>query len=217
MEDIDPTPHVEAILDFWFGPLDDSSLLDREREPFRTQFLRWYGKRPEIDDAIGDRFGSLLRSVSEGRGWAERVDRWAQVPKGLLALTVLLDQFPRNIYRESPRMYRWDSLGLLVSEAARAEAKDYTLVERMFAWVPVMHAECPTLQHTMLEAFEQLVEDAYDKSPHNVGFFEFARDFARRHVEIVDRFGRFPHRNAILGRRNRGEEASFLAAGNAGF
>ena len=211
---------VEAILDFWFGSMDDRTLLDREREPFRTHFTRWYGKSPEVDREIRRRFEAELERVTEnGRSWDDTVRRWAEHRQGLLALTILLDQLPRNMYRDTPRMYARDALGLLVSERARAlpDAGSLPLMQQMFLAVPLMHAESLTLQQRMLARFEGLVAQAEKRSPQNVGFYRFALDYAKRHVDVVTRFGRFPHRNAILGRTSSAEEAKFLESDEAYF
>lgn len=203
---------VPAILDFWFGSIDDGTLLRRDSEPFATHFTRWYGKNAEVDASIRQWFEPDLAEVTRtGKDWDETLREWRLEPRGALALTVLLDQLPRNMYRDTPRMYAHDALGLLASEAARAEiTHDLPLVHRMFASVPLMHAESLPLQEKMLADFEGFVELAAARSPENVGFFRFALDYARRHVDVIRQFGRFPHRNAILGRASTAEEVELL-------
>lgn len=208
------------ILDYWFSSLDDAATLDREAEPFRTCYARWYAKRPEIDDEIRARFEPALRAVTrDGAGWERRVDAWRSVPKGLLALVILLDQLPRNMYRDSPRMYAHDPLALAVTTLAMREYENapLPLVERMFLYVPLMHAESSTLQQAMVARFERLADLAVTVSPRNRGFFEHALGYARRHLAVVERFGRFPHRNEILGRRSTPEEVEFLKRADATF
>lgn len=202
-----------SILEYWFSSLDDASSLDRQLEPFRTCLARWYGKQPAIDDEIRARFEPALLAVTgNGRRWDEEVAHWQQTPLGLLALVILLDQFPRNIYRDSARMYAHDALALTVTTAAIREYEEQTLslVQRMFLYVPLMHVENLTLQQAMVVRFEALVTLATERSPQNVGFFEFALDYARRHRDVVATFGRFPHRNAILGRQSTASELEFL-------
>jgi uncharacterized protein (DUF924 family) len=216
------TEHDQAatILEYWFSNLDDDAQLDPAAEPFRTCFQRWYGKDPAIDAEIRARFEPLLLEVSrEGRRLDEILDAFRAAPGGLLALVILLDQLPRNMYRRSARMYEHDALALAASLAAiRAYEHDASLpvVRRMFLYVPLMHVENRTLQGYMLSRFDALVELARARSPQNVGFFEHARDQARRHVDVVARFGRFPHRNELLGRETKPAERTFLVD-NPGF
>src|SRR5688572_6786359 len=119
MDDDRVRPLAAAILDYWFASLDDASLLDREAEPFRTCHARWYGKLPEIDLEIRQRFEPALEATTgAGSRWEDEVGRWRRVPNGLLALLVLLDQLPRNMYRNTPRMYRHDPLALSLATLA---------------------------------------------------------------------------------------------------
>lgn len=203
-----------AILEYWFSSLDDAAALDRETEPFRTCYARWYGKRPAIDDEIRTLFEPALEvATREGGGWDRRVDEWGRAPLGLLALVILLDQLPRNMYRDSPRMYAHDPLALSVAMLAIREYENapLSLVQRMFLYVPLMHVENSTLQQAMVARFEGLAAQAGVRSAHNARFFEFALDYARRHLAVVERFGRFPHRNELLGRPSTPEELEFLA------
>jgi uncharacterized protein (DUF924 family) len=210
---------ARAILDYWFGSMGDGTVLDREAEPFATHFRRWYGKSPEVDAAIRRDFEPDLHAViATGRRWDETMQAWREQPRGLLALTILLDQLPRNMYRDTARMYACDALGLLASEAAREEiTDDLPLVHRMFISVPLMHVENLTLQERMLVDFEMLVELAATRSPKNTRFFRFALDYAKRHVDVIREFGRFPHRNALLGRISTTAEVEFLARPDAYF
>jgi uncharacterized protein (DUF924 family) len=211
---VEPVADVSrAVLEYWFSTLDDAVPLDRESEPFATCFARWYGKRPAIDEEIRARFEpALLETTRDGARWDQRVAEWQREPLGLLALVVLLDQFPRNMYRDSARMYAHDDLALSVTTTAirEYEAQSLTLVQRMFLYVPLMHSENPTLQQAMVARFESLVALAELRSPKNKKFFEFALDYARRHCQVVERFGRFPHRNEILGRVSTASELEFL-------
>lgn len=207
-----PPQRTQAILEYWFGSMDDDTVLHREVEPFATYFQRWYGKSPQIDAAIRETFEpDLDKVVAAGRRWDVTVREWQPQPRGMLALTVLLDQLPRNMYRNTARMYAQDALGLLASESARAEiTEDLPLVHRMFISVPLMHIENLTLQERMLADFEALAALAATRSPQNVKFFQFALDFAKRHVDVIREFGRFPHRNALLGRTSTAAEVEAL-------
>src|SRR5688572_29816870 len=133
-----------TILEYWFSSLDDLVLLDRQSEPFRSCFARWYGKQPAIDDEIRARFEpTLLAATRDGGRWDQQVADWQREPLGLLALVVLLDQFPRNMYRDTARMYAYDDLALCVTAVAirEYEERPLTLVQRMFLYVPLMHSE----------------------------------------------------------------------------
>lgn len=211
---LDAATHVPQILDYWFSTLDDTSPLDHAVEPFRGCHQRWYGKKPAIDAEIKACFEPLLLACTrDGRRLEDVIEAFRQVPRGLLALVVLLDQMPRNMYRETAGMYTHDPLALVVTrEAIRAHGHDEALpvVQRMFLYVPLMHVENLTIQEHMLGRFDELVALARTRSPQNEGFFAFAREYARRHVDVVARFGRFPHRNTILGRETTAAEASFL-------
>jgi uncharacterized protein (DUF924 family) len=208
------------ILEYWFSTLDDAARLDRAEEPFRSCFQRWYGKDPAIDAEIRTRFEPLLvETARDGRRLTDTIAAFRREPHGLLALVVLLDQLPRNMYRDTPRMYAHDPLALVVTVAAIREYENdeaLPIVRRMFLYVPLMHVENLTIQEYMLAHFDDLAERGRARSPHNQDFFEFARDYARRHVDVVARFGRFPHRNAILRRESTTEEKVFLAD-NPGF
>lgn len=216
-----PTADVsQAILEYWFSSIDDAVPLDRQSEPFSTCFVRWYGKQPAIDDEIRTKFEPVLLSATrDGARWDREVADWRRAPNGLLALVVLLDQFPRNMYRDSARMYAYDDLALSVTALAVREYEEHplTLVQRMFLYVPLMHSENLTLQQAMVARFEGLVALAASRSPQNTGFFEFALDYARRHRQVVEAFGRFPHRNAILGRSSTPPELEFLQRDGSSF
>lgn len=149
MHDTSTGELARTILEYWFAALDDRTALDRETEPFRTCFSRWYGKRPEIDDEIRARFQPALTAVTrDGASWDTRLAAWRRQPKGLLALVILLDQLPRNMFRDTPAMYEHDPLALTVTTLAIGACEDaeLSLVERMFLYVPLMHVENVTLQ-----------------------------------------------------------------------
>lgn len=210
----------QQILEYWFASLDDTVSLDRRSEPFSTCFARWYGKQPAIDAEIRSRFErALLAATRDGAAWERELADWRRAPMGLLALVILLDQFPRNMYRDSARMYAYDELGLSVTTLAIREYEEHplSLVQRMFLYVPLMHSENLTIQQAMVARFESLVALAASRSPRNVEFFEFALDYARRHRQVVETFGRFPHRNAILGRASTPPELEFLKSDGSSF
>ncbi len=209
-----------AILDYWFGALDDASVLDRTVEPFRTHYTRWYGKDAAIDAEIRAAFESDLRAVARAEdGWHAELARWAAVPNGALALVILLDQLPRNMFRDTAEMYAFDALALTATLNAQRVLADAPMPVcwRMFLSVPLMHVENVTLQHEVVRQFEALVDRAAHQSPGQAGFMAYALDYARRHRDVVVEFGRFPHRNPILGRVNTAAEEAYLKQEGAGF
>lgn len=206
---------VQAVLDFWFSTLDDRTVLDPEREPFRTCFRRWYGKDPHTDAEVRARFEPLLLAVTRSeRAWRDAVMHFGRHERGWLALLLLVDQMPRNMYRDTPEMFRHDHLALQLAKRAIAlHARDpvLPLTQRMFLYVPLLHAEDLDSQRQAVSLFGDLRGDARARSPHSESFYAMAEDFARRHLRAIEQFGRFPHRNAILGRESTAGELAHLA------
>jgi uncharacterized protein (DUF924 family) len=210
---IDIESFTSELLGYWFGALHDDMPWDRERAPFAVHYARWFGKDRAIDLEIKERFEpALLSLTASAHDWARVQSAVADDPRASLAITVMLDQLPRNMYRDSPRMYQHDALALAHAYRCVAAGHDskLSLLERMFAYVPLMHAENFTLQAVMEAKFSALARDAASASPHNLPFLEFALGYARRHREVIERFGRFPHRNAILGRQSTAAELEAL-------
>jgi len=203
----------EQIHDYWFGALDNSTLLSSESAPFATQVQRWCAKEAAIDEEIRVRFEAPYRRFTESaQEWMKVTDQVRDSPRGSLALVVLLDQMSRNMYRGTARMYSHDGLALAHAyrsiEAGHAEA--LTLPERMFLYLPLMHAEDLTLQRISEDLFERLFRDSEKHSPQSSGFYESSLSSARRHRSVIERFGRFPHRNEMLLRTNTLKEQAAL-------
>jgi len=199
-----PTP--SDVLEFWLGPLDDDGLADGAR------IARWYKKDPKFDEEIRERFGPLRDSILNG-GQRD----WLADPRGCLAAVVVLDQFSRNMHRDAAAMYAADPLALQFAteglDAGRHRELEYD--ERGFLYMPFMHSEEVTEQDRGVELFAAEVETA--TSPAVRKRAEQVGHYARMHRDIVARFGRFPHRNAILGRESSVEESEFLAEPNSSF
>ena len=185
------------VLDFWFGP-SGSAEYGRAREV-------WFKKSDDFDAAIRMRFLDLHRQAADAG-----LRSWEAASESLLALIVVLDQFPRNLYRGSSRAFSTDALALAAAQSAVARGHDRALspVQRWFVYLPFEHAEDLAMQRQCLELFDGLGND-----PGSAG----AIDYARRHFEIIARFGRFPHRNAALGRLSTPEEIEFLRQPGSGF
>ncbi len=192
---------ARAVLDFWFGPPDDPA----HGEPRRA----WFEKNPAFDAEIAARFGALIERALAGGLAHWRTDPLQPLPA--LAQVIVLDQFTRNVFRGSARAFAGDALALASAQALVASGADRQLrgVQRQFAYLPFEHAEDRALQRTAVQLFEQLGRD----EPALAGLAEWAR----RHREIVERFGRFPHRNAALGRPSTSEELAFLQTPGSSF
>lgn len=211
--------NYHAILNYWFGSLTDQSALDPGTEPFSTHYARWYGKDPAVDTEIRERFEPMLLTLTKAKAWPQAVRSAGNDPRHNLALTLLVDQFPRNMYRGTARMYDFDGMAIAHAYAnlVYVGTEGLTLVERMFAAVPLMHAEDIALQRLMESRFEELSRDAAERSPHNQRFFDMALEFAQRHRAIVERFSRFPHRNVLLERSSTPEELEALRTESIAF
>jgi uncharacterized protein (DUF924 family) len=187
---------IESVLAFWFGPPGAPPLGRSER---------WFSADPAFDATVRERFGELAERAARGE-----LEAWRESPLGALALVIALDQFPRNIHRGSARAFAADAAARDVALDAEARGFDRALspVERWFLYLPLMHAEDRALQERSVAHFEALAAGA---EPELAAALEEAADFARRHRDVIARFGRFPHRNAALGRASSREEVAFLA------
>lgn len=186
----------QAVLDFWFG---------------ESAAAQWFGASAAFDAQIREAFGETAQAAADGA-----LDDWAGTPPGWLALLLLLDQFPRNLHRNDPRAWAQDVKAQRVALSGIAQGFDRQLppIQRVFAYLPLEHAEDIALQQQSVELFEQLCADA---APDQRQRFEGFLDYARRHREVIARFGRFPHRNAALGRVDTPAEQQYLAQPGAGF
>lgn len=208
MSDLD----ADAVLDFWFGPLDASGL------PTVTQRRRWFLSSPEFDALIRATFGPQVEAALDGE-----LDHWLETrltvagadrsARDRLALILLTDQFSRNIHRGTARAFAGDALALRLALDAleRGDDRRLPLSMRAFGYLPLEHAEDRHMQQRCVECFEALLATAADDAARAA-----AADYlehAREHQRIIERFGRFPHRNAVLGRRDTPAETAWLAGG----
>ena len=195
------SPSAQDVLDFWFG---DGLQRDWPSNDCRAL---WFGGGAEQDETIRRRFGALVESAFAG-GLAD----WARTPPTRLALLIVLDQFSRNVHRGQARAFAGDARAQQLVLAALAAGEDEALarVGRVFLCMPLMHAEDLTLQERCVKYFTAL----HDNSPPALreklaGNLHFALE----HRDTIERFGRFPHRNAALGRESSEEEKAFLENG----
>jgi uncharacterized protein (DUF924 family) len=189
---------IETILNFWFGANSDDA------EVARSQAKLWWGKDKEIDDEIGRRFEDTVRAAVAGE-----LNDWLTTARGQLALIIVTDQFPRNIYRETARAFSSDikALAWCLYGLDRRADRELRPVERVFFYLPLEHAESREHQRRSVECFSNLF--AIVPAPQK-GIFEEYLNYAIRHRDVIERFGRFPHRNKILGRDSTPEELAFL-------
>lgn len=190
-----------AVLDFWFGPPDHPG----HAQP-RPQ---WFQKDDAFDAQIRQRFGPLIERALIGD-----IDDWLTrpvEPLPALALVIVLDQFTRNAFRGTARAFAGDAMALQTARALVASGADRSLtgVQRQFAYLPFEHAEDLSHQRTAVQLYQQLAADEPARADLVV--------WAQKHLDIVARFGRFPHRNAALGRASTAEEAAFLLTPGSGF
>jgi uncharacterized protein (DUF924 family) len=185
--DIDP--RAQEILDLWFGAPGSPE--------FGTDRKLWWKKKRAFDAELSERFGDLL-----GAAHAGGLQDWERTPLSTLALIVLLDQFSRNCFRNTPRAFAGDARALALAKALVAQGDDLRLpsaYHRAFAYMPFEHDESVESQREALRLFSKLTDETGVTS-----FYESAE----KHAEVIGRFGRFPHRNRILGRDMLpGEEA----------
>jgi uncharacterized protein (DUF924 family) len=192
----------EEILLFWFGPDLTDPLQHADN---------WWKKDPGFDREIRTRFEKdLLRAASGG------LDSWKEKPESCLAYIILLDQFSRNIYRDTPKAFSQDPMALqsAIEAVERGLDKEIPEIARTFFYLPLMHCEDREMQRRCVSIFHQLLEEAPTKLK---GVLKGNYDYAQRHADIIERFGRFPHRNKILGRPATPEETEFLKGPGSSF
>lgn len=195
----------DEILDFWFGPRPlTASGID-------ARFDSWFSADPDFDSAIRSRFGSLPELARAGS-----LDGWLDDPRSTVALVIVLDQFPRNLYREDRRAFGFDDRALEVALAWIEAGRDREVapIEAVFGYLPLEHAEDPGQQERCVALYTAL---AARVPPADRERFEGFVGYADRHRVLIDRFGRFPHRNEVLGRRTTPEETAYLEAGGDTF
>jgi uncharacterized protein (DUF924 family) len=182
-----------GILAFWFGP-----------PPHATRDV-WFRKDPAFDAAIQERFGAAVAAALSGE-----FATWDATPHGALARVILLDQFTRNLHRGTALAFAGDAQALAIAKQAIARGFDRELdrFERWFLYLPFEHSEDAAMQQRSLALFGQLAAETGDLTP---------LEWAEKHADVVRRFGRYPHRNTILGRTSTAEERAFLAQPDSSF
>ena len=195
----------EKILQFWFADTAN----DPARAAARNEF--WFKSSSATDTLIREQFSPAIEAAARGE-----LAAWADTPRSALALVLLLDQFPRNIWRGTARAFAHDPQAL--TAAQRAVAFEYLRqlmpVEQAFLLLPYQHSESIENQRESVRLSDEITMAA---PPAWRPLMEYYSKFAKQHRDLIERFGRFPHRNRVLGRESRAEEEAYLRAGGMTF
>lgn len=197
--------HPDDVLDYWFADALASPATAEQRNAF------WFGVNPDTDKYIWEHFGDVLTDAAAGL-----YDYWTETARGRLALIVVLDQFPRNIYRGTAEVFRFDALAMSLARdgVGLGQLAGLAVPEQAFFLMPFQHSEDIEDQRAGVDLTRGVVADAApDWRPLAQGYL----DFALLHHDIVQSFGRFPHRNQVLGRQSTEAEALYLAEGGETF
>lgn len=196
---------AEEVLDFWFGELDEEGRTEPEVSK------RWFQKSDAFDEEIRSRFEGRYEEIAAGDH-----REWLRSPRGRLAYVIVLDQFSRNMFRDTPKMYALDERALQVALEGIEVGEDQELAfaERPFLYMALMHSESLKIQERCVELFEGFRDELQGEKREKI---EYNLQYAIAHLEIVARFGRFPHRNEILGRESTPEELAFLKEPGSSF
>ena len=199
------TASALPILQFWFGDLDELGRSDV------LHSRRWFMKDDAFDREITTKFADTFADIRAGHR-----EQWLDNPQGRLAYVIVLDQFARNMFRGTPRMFEGDKQAeaAAVEGVARGDDALLGVNERSFLYMPFMHAEDLALQDRSVALFSALAASA---APELRGGLTASVNYAQQHRDIVARFGRFPHRNAVLGRNSTPDEVEFLKQPGSAF
>lgn len=189
------TDTIKDIHDFWFGELDESGLCTTDRNG------RWFGADDKTDEDCRAQFDTSLALALEGK-----LGAWAHTDRGLIALVVLLDQLSRNIHRGTAQAFAGDPLALALAQDTIASGHHLRLpaIHRVFLYLPLEHCEDIAVQDKCIRLYEALASET--DHPQFAGF----NRYALAHRDVIAKFGRFPHRNAVLGRSSSAEELAYL-------
>lgn len=196
----------DDVLEFWLGTLREDGTADPEIA------TRWWKKDAAFDAEIREKFGDAHERAARGE-----LDDWASTPRGRVALVIVLDQFSRNLCRNDPRAFAQDPKALSLTLAAldADELDELKAAELYFLLMPCMHAENQAAQDRGLQLYTERAELAGSEDAKKM--LSAATHYAKLHRDIVVRFGRFPHRNVVVGRESTPEEIAFLKEPNSSF
>jgi len=201
-------PRLSQVLEYWLGAELPSNETALTRQPL------WFTKSEDTDEEIRHLFGAVLQEALAGKLNGEALES----PLGMLSVLIVLDQFTRNAYRGTPKSFAGDArareLALKAIDLGWDVDDSIPTVARIFMYLPLEHTEDMGMQEHSVVAFEQLHQEA---PPDLREFFANTLDYAIKHREVIEQFGRFPHRNAILGRESTPAEKAYLSQPGAGF
>ncbi|MGB6975857.1 MAG: DUF924 family protein [Gammaproteobacteria bacterium] len=197
--------HADEILHYWFGHVEETVL------PSENRTRIWFGGNKEVDEEIKAKFGDDWQKAVNGQ-----CVEWENDPHGMLGLIILFDQFTRHIHRQTPASFAQDQKALDLCLRGIQKEFDHllSLIERVFFYFPLMHSESLEMQATAVRAYQILVNLAF---PETRAIYENFLAYAIKHYEVIKHFGRFPHRNLLLGRMSTAEELEFLKTAEAPF
>lgn len=197
----------KEVLEFWFGNLTEPATIISGR-----QYALWWGKADATDVLIHERFGPLVEAAGDGA-----LDHWADSAEGRLALILVTDQFTRTIGRDTPQAFELDPQARALCTDGIEQGDDQALlpIQRLFFYLPLEHSENLDHQRWCVDLMKALAREADDPADRKT--FDGYVDFAEAHLRIIARFGRFPHRNTILGRESTPEEIEFLKQPGSSF
>tara|TARA_R110002110_G_scaffold33533_2_gene114888 strand:+ start:3483 stop:4067 length:585 start_codon:yes stop_codon:yes gene_type:complete len=187
---------VNEVLNFWFD-------YENNPDPLYNRTI-WWQKNEHTDNIIREKFANLNYQATSGQ-----LDSWLASPKSTLAFIILIDQFSRNLYRNTPKMFAHDSLALNAAKNIVASSKDkiLTLTERVFLYLPFEHSENFNDQEMSIALYQRLVDETPEAHKKTAEAF---LSFAQAHYDIIEKFGRYPHRNKILSRDSTADEIDFM-------
>ena len=196
---------IEDIMDYWFGHGSTTKQISERQKAL------WWSKQDRIDKEITDRFHGMTQQVATGN-----LKEWEHSPRGLLASILCVDQFPRNMFRNTPVAFAYDHIAIRLANRLLEMAWDQQLriIERTFAYLPFEHSENMDDQNRSVTLYADLLQSVAGEEREVI---QDSYQFALKHQEIIARFGRFPHRNRILGRRSSKSETQFLQQPGSSF
>ncbi len=192
------TDKAHELLNFWFGDLGHADLPTSDRTNL------WFGENEQLKENLLQSFKDEYNAAIEGK-----LNHWADTPRGRLALIILLDQFSRCLYRQSPHAFAYDleAQQLCIEGVKQQFDHSLTLIERVFFYMPLVHSENDQLQEQAIHLFQTLVSLSMAETTQ---VYQLFLAYAYAHFRVIKEFGRFPQRNQILGRESTEAEASFL-------
>jgi len=197
--------HPDEVIEFWFADALDSPEATAARSPF------WFGNDSSADSLIWELYADTVGDAAVGH-----YDDWLDTARGRLAMIIVLDQFPRNIFRGTAEVYRYDPMAMTLAQAgvALGQLAGMSVPEQAFFLMPYQHSEELEVQHQGVALMQAMVASAPPEWQAQARSFA---DFAVRHHDIVESYGRFPHRNKVLGRLSTTDEDNFLTEGGETF